>query len=992
MNQRDNAALQRLAGELLETLQPARLALEGQPGEAPSLASCAPPFDQASRVLRASDLHGLALLAEESAALARTLADPRLANRGDAHGVLSRTVQELPRCLESLAPTEAACPPVLLQLLDDLRVLRGEALLAQGGLFTPTLPGVAPALPAEALAARETAELPALLRKLRQTLQMALLGLLREPPQTTSLAHLGRVFTRLERLACEAPQGALWSAAAGLAEGLENGTLQHGPALRLLLRQLDRQLRQLVEEGASCLNRTPPDALLRGLLFYVAQLPDCSPRGETLKSCYALPQALPTLARLHRFASHTQPVRTFLPAAAEPARDPQLLEIFSREAELHLATLQAFTQQCAQQLPQPPTEHLERALHTLRGSALLAGALPVAEIVTPLDAMVRDLRDRQLAITQPEAELLQVGEGLLRRALGNLADLPSAALECAPTFILSVQAAHWRRLEQSEQRDASASANPPGGCRCGAAASGVINSLGLIDDAWLVESDIALVIASSPAVGDRQTLQLFTEEASDLLDAMQAALAAWRAQPESPAPASELLRILHTLKGSARLAGQFGVADLAHALEQPLADAAASAAEQAEIGYLRLRKVLDALGKRLHQQAGGDSQGGGASLCVPQRLLRVPDEALKRLSRLTARAASLRERITRLTAHNAPLEALLAEQAQLDEEIEQALLSARQVPFEQLLPRLRRLVRQLGEQLGKPVELRCDEACGAMDRGVLARLAAPLEHLLRNAMDHGIETAERRLAAGKPERGTLTLQLSCEGDDLLLVLADDGAGIDYAAVRRQALERGLLDADAELSVQAALQLILAPGFSTSAQLTQISGRGMGLDVVNVAVRQLGGSLQVESSEGQGSRWSIRLPASQGETAGAPSVRVMLVDDSPTARQVVARLLERNGMVVEVFADGARALEQLRQLRPELLILDRNLPQPDGLEIARQVRSEAGLADLPILLLSADEAPLDATQAEWVNVCLAKPYQDAQLLGSIRALLARRQAC
>ena len=986
MTQRDNAALQRLAGELLETLQPARLALEGQPGETPSLAGSAHSLDQASRALRASDLHGLALLAEESAALARTLADARVANRGDAFAVLSRAVRELPPCLEILEPAEAACPPVLLQLLDDLRVLRGEAQLAQGSLFAPALTGPSPALPAEALAARETAELPVLLRKLRQTLQMALLGLLRDPSQTASLAHLGRVFARLERLARKAPQGALWSAAAGLAEGLENGTLSDGPAIRLLLRQLDRQLRQLVEEGAPSINRTPPDALLRGLLFYVAQLPDSSPRGETLKARYALPEALPTLARLDQFASRTQPAHAPLAAVGEPAFDPQLLEIFSREGETHLATLRAFLQQCAPELPQLPTDELERALHTLRGSALLAGVLPVAEIATPLEAMIRDFRARQLAVTQPEAELLKAGEGLLRLALQNLADDPLTALDGAAAFILSVQAAHWLRLEQPEQGDLAESSQ----CRCGAPAASVIDSLGLIDDAWLVDGGISAGVASQPAAngGDSQTLQVFADEASDLLDAVQAALASWRAQPESAEPSPELLRILHTLKGSARLAEQAELADLAHALEQPLADAAPDALEQIQDGYLRLRDALDALCERLEQQPAREAQAGAASLRVPQRLLRVPDESLEQLSQLTARAASLRGRITRLTAHNAPLEALLAEQTELDDEIEQAVLRARRVPFEQLLPRLRRLVAQLAEQLGKPVELRCEDALGEIDRGLLARLVPSLEHLLRNAVDHGIENTEQRRAAGKPDRGTLTLQLSRDGDDLLLVLADDGAGIDYAAVRGQAVERGLLDADAELSEQAALQLILTPGFSTAAQLTQISGRGIGLDVVNVAIQQLGGSLQVESTDGQGSRWAIRLPESQLEAAGVPLPRVILVDDSPTARQIVGRLLERNGIAVEVFADGVQALERLRESRPDLLILDRNLPQPDGLEIARRVRDEPSLADLPILMLSADEAPLEAAQAERVNACLAKPYQDAQLLGSIQALLAR----
>lgn len=990
MIQRDNAALQRLAGELLETLQPARLALDDQPGDKPTLTGCAHALDQTSRVLRASDLHGLAMLAEESAALARTLANPRAANRGDALGVLSRAVQALPRCVETLASAEAGCPPVLLQLLNDLRQLRGEAQLAQGSLFTPALVAVAPTLPAETLAARSTAELPALLRKLRQTLQVALLGLLREPSQTASLVQCGRVFARLERLAGEAPQDVLWSAAAALVQGLESGALSDGPAVRLLLRQLDRQLRQLVEEGAPGINRTPPDALLRGLLFYVALLPDGSPRGEALKARYVLPEALPSLARLDQFAARTQPAITPLAAVGAPAFDPQLLDIFSREAEAHLATLQAFLQQCVNGLPQLPTDELERALHTLRGSALLAGVLPVAEIATPMEAMIRDFRVRQLAVTQREVERLQAGEGLLRRALHNLPDDPLAPLDAAPAFILSVQAAHWLRLEQPERSDPADAAVEPDRCRCGAPASSIINSLGLIDEAWLVDGEASAGPDRQRVAQavDREILQLFIEEASDLLVAMQAELASWRAQPEISEPSRELLRILHTLKGSARLAGQFGVGDLAHALEQLLAQAAPDALEQATFGYLRLRNVLDALGKRLQQQAGGESQVGVASLRVPRRLLRVPDESLEQLSQLTARAASLRERITRLTAHNAPLDALLAEQVQLDEEIEHAVLRARQVPFDELLPRLRRLVAQLAGQLGKPIVLRCEDALGEIDRGLLARLVAPLEHLLRNAIGHGIESADQRRIAGKPESGTLTLQLNREGDDLLLVLADDGAGIDYAAVRRQAVERGLLEADAELSEQAALDLILSPGFSTAAQLTQTSGRGIGLDVVNTAIQELGGSLQVESTAGQGSRWSIRLPESQREVTGAPLPRVMLVDDSPTARQVVGRLLERNGMHIEVFADGKQALERLHESRPELVILDRNLPQPDGLEIARRIRDDASLADLPILMLSADEAPLDATQAGWVDACLAKPYQDAQLLGSVQALLER----
>jgi chemotaxis protein histidine kinase CheA len=967
MTQRDNAALQRLAGELLETLQPARQALETPTGEPPTLTGCAESFHLAACALHAGDLHALALLAEQAGELAQASVEGRIANRGEAAALLARVVRDLPPCLGSLALDDTGCPPMLLQHLDDLRALRGEPSLAQGELFTPTMPGPAPVLDAEALAGRATAELPLLLRKLRQAQQMALLEMLRNPGPPASRTQLRRVFARLHSLCRETPQAALWRGAAVLGEGLEDDSLVDGPAVRRLLRQLDRQLRQLLEDGADGFNQPPAEALLRGLLFQLALLPAGSPRREALKVRYQLAQALPSLARLDQFVAAA-------PSASAPAFDPQLLQIFRREADAHLCTLRAFIQQSSATLPQLPSDDLQRALHTLRGAALMAGVLPVAEIVTPLEALVRDCHARQIALEEPHHRLLQTGEQLLRRAVQNIPEAQLAAIEGAPAYIREVQAAHRLVLERDETAR----------CACNSAASS-INPLELIDDAWLVDSGVSAPRSVMPAseTCDSEMLQVFADEASELLAAMQATLAA--VPPADEAPTPELLRILHTLKGAARLAGETRMADLAHELEQPLAEAGQVSLAQLQGGQQRLRAELDALCARLAQQADGES------LCLPQSLLRVPDELLQRLSRLTARASSLRQRITRLDTHNAPLESLVEQQKHLDDEIERTLQHARGVRLEQLLPRLRRLVRQLAGQLGKQVELRCDDSLGEIDRGLLASLVMPLEHLLRNAVDHGIETPEQRRAAGKPPVGALSLQLSGDGEAILLVLGDDGAGVDIAAVRERALARGLLAADAQLSEADALQLIRRPGFSAAAELTQISGRGIGLDAVDAAIRQLGGSLQIESTAGQGSRWLIRLPlgasTQQPQAGDAQLPLVMLVDDSPTARQLLARLLERNGMRVELHADGAQALQRLREVRPALLVLDRHLPGADGLEVARQVRDEAHLQGLPILMVSADEAPLDAAQAAAVNLCLAKPYQDVQLLACVRQLLA-----
>ncbi|HCL53521.1 MAG TPA: hypothetical protein DIC37_10320, partial [Pseudomonas sp.] len=148
---------------------------------------------------------------------------------------------------------------------------------------------------------------------------------------------------------------------------------------------------------------------------------------------------------------------------------------------------------------------------------------------------------------------------------------------------------------------------------------------------------------------------------------------------------------------------------------------------------------------------------------------------------------------------------------------------------------------------------------GELDRSVLERMVAPLEHMLRNAVDHGLESREARLAAGKPEQGTIHLNLLHEGADIVIEMTDDGAGVPLQAVRLKAIKRGLLDPQAQLSDHEILQFILRPGFSTAEKITQISGRGLGMDVVHEEVKQLGGSMTIESAQGKGARFQIRLP-------------------------------------------------------------------------------------------------------------------------------------
>ncbi|MFJ2365318.1 Hpt domain-containing protein [Pseudomonas sp. NPDC087697] len=233
---------------------------------------------------------------------------------------------------------------------------------------------------------------------------------------------------------------------------------------------------------------------------------------------------------------------------------------------------------------------------------------------------------------------------------------------------------------------------------------------------------------------------------------------------------------------------------------------------------------------------------------------------LQQLSRALFESASdlldLKETLDR---RNHDAQNLLQQQGRINTELQEGLMRTRMVPFERMLPRLKRIVRQVSSELGKDVEFIVGNAEGEMDRNVLERMAAPLEHMLRNAVDHGLESAEARRAAGKPEQGRITLDLSREGGDIIFDIRDDGAGVPLDAVRRKAIKRGLLDPGSDMSDRDVLQFILQPGFSTAEKITQISGRGVGMDVVHEEVRQLGGSMSIDSVPGQGVHFRIRLP-------------------------------------------------------------------------------------------------------------------------------------
>ena len=235
---------------------------------------------------------------------------------------------------------------------------------------------------------------------------------------------------------------------------------------------------------------------------------------------------------------------------------------------------------------------------------------------------------------------------------------------------------------------------------------------------------------------------------------------------------------------------------------------------------------------------------------------------LQQLSRqLIESASDLQDVRGTLSDSNRDASILLEQSGRIQTELNGHLMRTRMVSFERILPRLERIVRQVSREVGKKAEIRALDISGEIDRQILESLLPPIEHILRNAIDHGIEDSEGRKNAGKPPSGRITVNLHRDSSYMVLTLTDDGAGIDFEAVRKQAVDQGLID---EVRVRALSQEELAAflfttGFSTTGSVTHISGRGVGMDVVRAVIGEMGGSVTVHSEKGRGSEFRLSIP-------------------------------------------------------------------------------------------------------------------------------------
>src|SRR6185436_60017 len=204
-------------------------------------------------------------------------------------------------------------------------------------------------------------------------------------------------------------------------------------------------------------------------------------------------------------------------------------------------------------------------------------------------------------------------------------------------------------------------------------------------------------------------------------------------------------------------------------------------------------------------------------------------------------------------------DAALLAQGRLSRDIQQQLFAIRTVPFGSLSERLYRILRQTARELDKRANLEIRGAQVELDRAVLEKLVGPLEHLLRNALDHGIEPRAQRTKAGKSETGEITLTVRQVANEIAIELVDDGAGLDLDRIRAKAIAQGRFKADDKPSDEQLIACIFEPGFSTASRVTQVSGRGIGMDVVRTEIETLGGRVEVSTRSGKGTTFRLYLP-------------------------------------------------------------------------------------------------------------------------------------
>jgi len=560
---------------------------------------------------------------------------------------------------------------------------------------------------------------------------------------------------------------------------------------------------------------------------------------------------------------------------------------------------------------------IQRNLHTVKGGARMAGITVIGDLSHSIESLLEAVTTGEIEVTDSDVSLLEHGFDRLHQML-----MRTARHVQVQSPIELIHALEGRIPANADTQEPVAPVPPPAASTTPVAASPPPQA------------------ETSPSVSNEAT-------ADDASSAPTAApvppppLSKAISRDEEEASASKQVKVRADLLD--QLVNQAGeVAIYRSRLEQQLTTFSTTLLEmdrtnarlRDQLRRLELETEAQIVARYRREQEQSDRSFDPLELdrfSTVQQLSRALHESAADLS-------GLQGTLEELARH---YENLLQQQSRAAYELQEGLMHTRLVPFDTIASRLRRLLRQTAANTGKQVQLNMQGTSTELDRHVLESMTAPLEHMLRNCVAHGIETPGKRRAAGKAPKGTITVRMHHEGSEIVLVVADDGAGLDPQRIRERAEARGLIQPGQQLAPSQLNNLIMESGLSTSAKVDQLSGRGVGLDVVRNEVRQLGGSVDIQSEPGKGVSFTLRLPQTMAVT-----------------QAVFVRIGETRFAVpmTSVIGVGRTTVDRFDSENQSYYYNSEEYPLYDlGVLLGiASVRAEGGLPQIPVLLVRVGE--------------------------------------
>jgi two-component system chemotaxis sensor kinase CheA len=446
----------------------------------------------------------------------------------------------------------------------------------------------------------------------------------------------------------------------------------------------------------------------------------------------------------------------------------------------------------------------------------------------------------------------------------------------------------------------------------------------------------------------------FVAECREMLEALGGEVVAWEAQPDDRARLDSIFRFVHTVKGNCGFFEFPRLEALSHAAEDALADVRAGRRHADGPLVSAVLAVIDRIGEMVaaidageDMPAGDDSaliaalapgadnapapvaamtgEGQGKAAAAPQRTIRLSVELLDRVMSTVSDMVLARNELARRLRESetdVPVDGTFERLSSIIAEMRDAITRTRMQRIENLFVALPRMVRDLSAELGKQVLVDIEGGDVELDREMIEMIRDPLTHIVRNAVDHGIELPAERLKAGKREIGILAVSARQSGNQILIDIQDDGRGIDGRKLLEKAMAAGTIDEAraAQLSAREQLALIFEAGLSTAKQVTSISGRGVGMDVVRSNVERIGGIVEVDSKPGEGTRMTLRVPLT---LTIIPALTVSVAGQHfAIPRSAIEEIVRANGESVTLEHVGGAGIATIRGRRvPEVALAD-----------------------------------------------------------------------